>query len=231
MDDDDDNDGIDDEVEDWNKRNVKVTESESIFIIESRANYVDRKDKVKFEVEYNDEGVGIKVKFSSESADDDNSSNGEDIIKISAESGVELQFKVKFRNIIEYLDDNDNGIYDKNADTLVQEYEINTYKPLVHTETNENGVIMHIFDLSTADGVFSLKIYFTQEFAIIEDNTLIAPSQTKFDIKIENFTYQETTSKLALYTKHILMKLKSLFTITPYLKEVTRRVNLNGKYF
>jgi len=112
-----------------------------------------------------------------------------------------LEFEVRFRGFIEFVDLNDNGVYDHEIDKLIEDYGINSFQPISYSLTPiSNDSNLHYFLLKTTDGVFAAHIYFVEEFVYLND-TIIAPTQVKIDIEITDFNYINDSSQLALITK------------------------------
>jgi len=189
---DDDDDGVDDDFEEENKRDIEIEVSDNEFQIESKLRNGDIKDEIKLKVTYDGDGVGVKISYEEEME-----SEG----AIESESEFELEFKVEFRKIIEFVDLDGNGMYDKSIDQVVQEYDLNSFQPIVYTTLSiSNGTTLHYVIVNTTDGVFAAHIFFVEEFVVV-NGTFIAPTQTKIDIEISNFNYLVDDSQLALYVK------------------------------
>lgn len=183
---DDDNDDVDDELEELNKREVQVEVDDNEAKIESELKNGDSKDAFKVELKTDDDGLEIKFQYSSEN----------ETIE------TELEFKVEFYKLIEFIDNDANGIFNSSADEIKQVYNIDTFDPIDYT-TEPIGVDTnsHIFEVFTSDGIFGIKIFIVEEFAKVDNNTIVAPTEIKFDIVIRNFEYLDNDSYLALSTK------------------------------
>jgi len=189
-DEDKDDDGVDDEFEEENKRDIEIEIGEDEFQIESDLRKGDVKDSIKLKVTYDEGGIGVKISYSEEME-----SVG------TNESGFELEFKVEFRELIEFIDLDGNGRYEKSTDQVIQEYELNSFQDIVYTTSSiSNDTTLHYLIINTTDGVFALHIFFVEEFVVFNE-TFIAPTQSKIDIEISNFNYLNESSQLALYIK------------------------------
>ncbi|KKL47003.1 hypothetical protein LCGC14_2339920, partial [marine sediment metagenome] len=187
-----DDDGVDDDFEEENKRDIEIEIGEDEFQIESDLRHGDVKDSIRLKVTYDEGGVGVKITYKEEL---------ESAGVNESQSGFELEFKVEFREIIEFLDLNGNGMYDKSTDQLVQEYDLNSFQDIVYTTSSiSNDTTLHYLIINTTDGVFALHIFFVEEFVIV-NGTFVAPTQSKIDIEISNFNYLNESSQLALYIK------------------------------
>lgn len=184
VDDDVDDDGVSDDEEDRNRREVEVFVTPTNVEIESKLESGGTEDSFKIEVSTSLDGVEFKVEFETENSTVE----------------TEREFKVEFEEIVEFIDDNGNGIYDKETDTDVQTMELSSFKPIVYSlETTADGPI-HILEVNTTDDVFSAMIFVAGEFADI-NGTVIAPTQVKIDVIIQGFDYLENDSQLALEVK------------------------------
>ncbi|MFW9895448.1 MAG: hypothetical protein ACFFD7_06565 [Candidatus Thorarchaeota archaeon] len=181
---DEDNDQVSDEFEELNKRNVEA----DIYANEVHINSIRRSDKKKdqigIDIFYNENGLGISFNYRSK-----------------LELSPEFAFSIVFQEIIEFIDIEEDGIYNPEVDQKIQNYSITNFKPINYTEVAiSNDSSYHYFKISTINNTFNAHIYVAEEFAIINDS-LITPNQLKIDVEISNFTYNNTNSNLALYTK------------------------------
>jgi hypothetical protein len=185
---DDDDDGIDDEFEDVNKRDIEIEFEEDKFEVQTTLRSEDIRDNIKFSVDYDSDGVSIELEYISEFEENEQNS-------------VELEFSISLRKLIEYVDMDGNRVYEDSVDQKIQEVEIKDFKPLQYSQLNVSpDTALHYFILETTDGIFTAHLYFAEEFTNINSN-LITPSQSKIDIEIDNFSYLHGSSQLALYIK------------------------------
>ena len=184
---DDDNDGIDDNFEEINKRDIEIEITENEAQIKSIKRSDIKKDEIEFNIGYNEGGISIEIRYRSK-------------IESKLESEFELEFGILFRGIIEYIDLNDNDIYDHEVDKFIGDYGIKISQPLVYTAYNiSNSSTLHYILINSTDGVFATHMYFAEEFVVVND-TLITPTQVKIDIEITDYDYINESSQLALYT-------------------------------
>jgi len=210
---DDDKDGIDDEFEEENKREVEIWIEENVVKMVSILRHDGLKEIIYSRVKC-DDGIAIQVLFriinESDNADceEEVESDGDKESEINIECSeydesiiYELECEVIFRGLYEFVDLNDNGVYDHEVDQFIEDYGINSFQPIVYTPLNiSNNNTLHYVLLNTTDGVFATHIYFVEEFVVVND-TLITPTQVKIDIEITNYNYNDDSSQLALYTK------------------------------
>ena len=181
---DDDDDGIDDDFEDLNKRDISIEIEASQIQIESSLRSGDRIDEIQLKIIMDSEGLSIEVSYESE----------------IGSSELELEFGIIFRKLVEFVDIDNNSIYDPIIDDTIKEVLLDSFQPAIYTPINISGdTMLHYFIVNTTDGVFAAHIYFSEEFHIVND-TLITPMQSKIDIEISNFSYINSSSQLALYT-------------------------------
>lgn len=183
---DDDNDDVDDDLEESNEREIQVEVDDNEAKIESELKNGDSKDVFHVELKTNDDGLEIQFEYSTET----------DSLE------TELAFKVEFYKLIEFIDIDNNSIFNTSVDEIKQEYSLDLFSPIVHTtESLDINTSAHIFEIYTTDGIFGAKIYIVEEFTKIDNSTIISPTQVKFDIIIKNFDYLSNDSYLALSTK------------------------------
>lgn len=177
------NDGINDDFEEKNKRSIELGIGENEIGVESvRRSEVDR-DEIRSLIFFDEDGLYIGLRYRSK-----------------LESECELEFGILFHEIIEYNDTNKNGVYNPEIDHRIKTVPLNEFKHVVH-ETMEisNDTNLHYFKIQTMNNIFTVHIYFAEEFAIVE-KSLITPTQAKIDIEISNFDFINENSQLALYT-------------------------------
>jgi len=209
---DDDNDGIDDNFEDENKRDISIWIGENVVEMGSIRRHGDQKDIIDMRVGFGPEGISVRVSFGTIIRNPEHDEPQED--PISEGEGSELQwvndyeivqyklkFEVWFRGLIEFVDLNDNDILDFEVDEIIEDYGFNSFQPvdysLISISDDSN---LHYILLNTTDGLFATHIYFVEEFVYV-DETLISPTQVKIDIEITDFNYTDANSQLALHTK------------------------------
>lgn len=112
---------------------------------------------------------------------------------------VELEFEAEFDRIVEFVDNNGNGIYDSGEE--VSEYELGGENPISvqHKTDNKQGIITHIVTISTDDNVFTATLFQSGHPIIVSGNN-VTPNEAKITIEIEDFPYKSSNSKLALRT-------------------------------
>ncbi|MFX1363849.1 MAG: hypothetical protein ACFFCE_14290 [Promethearchaeota archaeon] len=218
-----DDDGVDDDFEEKNKRYVEIWFGEGVVEIASIKRSDDQKDIMDLRIGYSDCGLDIRVSFRTirkvnceeEPVQDEGESglkaaNGDDVENTCEEwiHELKLNFDVKFPALIEYVDLNDNGIFEHENNTAIEHYWINSFQEILYDQINiSDDSVLHYFLVNTTDGVFTAHIYFPEEFIILDGN-IVAPTQIKIDIEITDYDYIEEDSQLAL--------LASLLSENPY---------------
>ncbi|MCY3413225.1 MAG: hypothetical protein INQ03_16415 [Candidatus Heimdallarchaeota archaeon] len=176
-----DGDGVEDDVEEAYEREIELEIDSEKFKIKSSLKTEDNKDE--FELEFDigsDDNAEIKMKFKSESE--------------NAES--ELEYKVKFDEIIEFTDLAAIGYENE---TIVSSYEIGKsgWNALSYTENQDLGLIEII--ATTSDGVFSLNMRIANNF-LQDDGVVLSPTSLKIDVTINQFSFVQNDTKLAIKT-------------------------------
>ena len=202
---DDDHDGVDDNIEEEEKRNIVIWFGDHVVEMSSTLRHGEQKDILEMRIGFNEHGLAVRVSFGTimrveeppEEPEESTIETGDDHEWIE----YKLEFEVYFRGFIEYVDLNDNGIYDHEIDRFIEDYGINSFQPIAYSLTPiSNDSNLHYFLLNTTDGVFAAHIYFVEEFIYLNDN-ILAPTQVKIDIEITDFDYINDSSQLALITK------------------------------
>jgi len=164
-----------------NDREVTIDATSTYVEIKSQLESGGVEDSFKIEVEVGLNGVEFKVGFETETASNE----------------TEHEFEVQFRELIEYLDVNSNGIYDDSIDTDIQTLELNTFEPIVYSLENTAAGPVHIINVLTTDGIFGARVYAVGDFTEI-NGSVIAPTQVKIDVMIRDFNFTDVDSLLAL---------------------------------
>jgi hypothetical protein len=183
--DDSDDDGFDDDIEEHNKRGIHIDFEPYEIELKSVLLSGDTHHEIEIELDSSEE-FKVSMEFS----------------KLNNTPEPEIEISVEFREIIEFEDKNDNGIYDS-GDEEVSEYDLREaeYSEIEYsTETTPDGETEHILTAQTADSVFKVVVHAVGNFAIIESGTL-SPSEIKIDLIIQNFPFEEEDTQLALFSK------------------------------
>ncbi|MFX0023350.1 MAG: hypothetical protein ACFE9S_13570 [Candidatus Hermodarchaeota archaeon] len=182
---DDDFDGVDDEYEILNNRNIAITFSSDEFEVESFLRSGMHRDTIRFDIRYDNDGIEIELQYNPDTEG----------------SNIELDFSVSFQKLIEFVDMDSNGIYDNSTDQTIQEVEIQEFSKINYSQfVISPNTTLHYIKLETKDGIFKTHFFFSEEFTTV-NNSLITPTQSKIDIEIDNFNYTHGSSQLALYVK------------------------------
>jgi len=182
---DDDDDGVDDEFEDLNRRSIQIEVQDYQAEIESVLKEGNTLNALHFKILPIGEGLVVEFQFM-----EDNESFGE----------INLEFVITFQEIVEYIDNNSNGIYDEISDTLIQDFMLTEFWPINYSVLSISDVDLHYLEVQTNDGVFKAHFYIAEEF-IYANNSLFIPNQVKINIEINNFNYSNNNSQLALDMK------------------------------
>ncbi|MHA2094678.1 MAG: hypothetical protein ACW98F_08615 [Candidatus Hodarchaeales archaeon] len=183
--DDKDENGIDDDIEDYNERELQIDVQEDQVQIESRRRNETLRDEMGISFKISD-GPEFHIEYRSESE--------------SVEREISLE--VRFHSLIEFIDTNGNNIFDEDFDQEIQEYELDTdFTPIVNgTRDDGFGNKILTFNTTSEDGVFSLQFYVLTSVSPLF-GSIVVPSEIKLDLAIINYPFLESTSNLALYIK------------------------------
>ncbi|MFW9987277.1 MAG: hypothetical protein ACFFC3_01325 [Candidatus Odinarchaeota archaeon] len=177
-------DGINNDFEEKNRRFIEVGIGEKEIGIESIRKSETNKDEIKGNIFFDEDGFYLGLKY-----------------KSNLESDWELEFGVLFRSIIEFNDTNQNGIFDPQIDHTIQTFRLNNFKSAVYESSDiSEESSLHYFKIQTINNIFTAHIYFVEEFVYIEES-LINPTEAKIQIEIKNFEFIGENSLLALYTR------------------------------
>ena len=207
-----DDDGVDDNYEEEMKRDICIWFGDNVVEMASILRHGDQKDIIDLRIAYKEYGLsvrvsyGIRIKNEEPEEPEELDENQKDTEYGDDYEGewiteYKIKFEVMFRGFIEYVDLNNNGVYDHEIDHLIDDYGLHSWQPLTYSLTPiSNDSNLHYFLLTTTDGVFAAHIYFVEEFIYVDD-ILITPTQVKIDIEITDFNYANESSQLALITK------------------------------
>ena len=108
---------------------------------------------------------------------------------------INLAFQITFYSIIEFDDENGNGIYEPDIDQEIQEMVLNSWKDISYVNSSA-----HIFTITTNDDIFLARIFAVEGYTDV-NGTIIAPAEIKIDFEFHNFPFENETSLLALQAK------------------------------
>ncbi|MHA1986455.1 MAG: hypothetical protein ACW98D_07450 [Promethearchaeota archaeon] len=181
---DEDDDQVSDEFEKLNMRNIETNISTNEIHIDSIRRTDNNKDHISINIICDENGLRINLNY-----------------RETLESLPEFDFSIVFQEIIEFVDIEENGIYDPEVDQKIQNFSISNFQPIENTTSLiSNKSSLHYFKISTINNTFTTHIYVAEEFTIVNDS-LLTPTQLKIDVEILNFSYINSSSNLALYTK------------------------------
>jgi hypothetical protein len=209
---DEDGDGIDDTLEDDNKRDIEIWIGECVVEVASIRRSEEKKDIIDLRVGYNDYGLSVRVSYGTfirQCEDIEEEEPTEEEKQIYPQGGeyceetveYKLVFEVFFRGLVEFVDLNGNGVLDEEHDEIISDYGFHSFQPIDYSLTSiSDDTNLHYLLFNTTDGVFAAHIYLVEEFVYVDD-ILISPTEVKIDIEITNYEYLEDNSQLALITK------------------------------
>lgn len=177
---DEDYDGIDDQYEEINKRQIQFEVGATEISIESRLKSGEKQDEIHFVIKIEDE-IRINMEYESD----------------LGTSEIDLELKLKFFTLLEYLDVNLDGIFTKSIDSVVQEIAIESldFFPISYSTLNNNS--LYLFNITSINSLFSVQFYIASEFFMM-NNVTNTPTQLKLDIALRNFPFVQNDTQIAL---------------------------------
>lgn len=180
---DEDDDGIDDRFEEKNQRKIEIDVTGNETRIESIRKSNETKDHIRVDILLNEFGIDIEFKYRS---------------NLEHEHEFELVFGINFNEIIEFIDINEDGVFNPEEDEDIQKLSLYNFEPVIYTiEEISDDSLVHQLKIQALNRTFTTNIYFSEEFTLLDDS-LITPSQAKINIEISNFNYINENSQLAL---------------------------------
>lgn len=171
-----------DEIDEGKKREservVTITNSTNSAQIKSILKYSDQKDDITMDISTAN-NLYIKGLYKSH----------------TLFTQINLEFQITFYSIIEFIDENDNGIYEPDIDQEIQEMVLNSWQDISYLNLSA-----HIFTINSTDGVFLVRIFAVEGYTDV-NGTIIAPAEIKIDFEFHNFPFENETSLLALQIK------------------------------
>ena len=177
---DEDEDGIDDDIEDENRRDVEVEDAPYEVQISSSIYNNGIENEFQIKVSVGSDGLSLELEFE----------EGNETIE------TEIEFDVEITEILEFRDISGEGIYNL-TDDIAQVVELEDFKPIVYSTQSIENTTVHILEIETIYEIFSATVYVSDEFTNIS-GIIVAPTEIKIDIGIHNFNYTEPDSQLAL---------------------------------
>ncbi len=108
---------------------------------------------------------------------------------------INLEFQITLYSIVEFEDENGNGIYEPDIDQEIQEMVLDSWQDISYVNLSA-----HIFTINSTNGVFLVRIFAVEGYTDV-NGTIIAPAEIKIDFEFHNFPFMNETSLLALETK------------------------------
>ncbi len=176
-----DEDEITDDFEEYNKRDIEVDiESNEITVNSIRRNEPNQ-DQMRINIVYDVDGIQFQINY-----------------RIKPESEFSILYSFVFRELIEYVDLDFNGIYNPEIDQNIQNVSLKEFSTAAYeTSSISSDTDLHYIRIQTENETFALHIYLAEEFTILE-NALITSAQARTDIEISNFDYLNDSSQVAL---------------------------------
>lgn len=181
---------------------------------EARASDDDEDAKRTYDVSASGDNVEIKLKQEAAGAEDEvkivyHADEGTMKVEYKTENATtetETELKVKFREIVEFVDTDGDGAYTPKNDADVQRLNLDDLDWTVAepTDVTSAGGAAGKRIVGTGqfrdNGTVAFVLYVYGDFAEVNGTTL-RPSEVKIDILFEDFAYQANDSRLALIVK------------------------------
>ncbi|MFX1318600.1 MAG: hypothetical protein ACFE9D_09595 [Promethearchaeota archaeon] len=175
---DDDNDGIDDHIEDTEERELHIETEDSMITVHSE--FVNEPNENEFEISFaTNEGIKLELGYSTE---------------INA-SEYELELEVKFEQLVEFIDQNADGIYNLGeavSGGMIDLTSRNYSDPILTQITSDDGELGYQIEAHIINESYTFQIIANifPTYAVLNES-FIHPTEMKLTIVIENFPYQE----------------------------------------
>lgn len=175
----------DEDIESAYEREVQIEADDEKIKIESQLKNGENKDKLTIEFEATSEEPEIEFRYKKESN--------------SLES--DLRYKIKFEQIIEYLDNGTVGNgYQAGEEVSFYRLDKVEWNAIVQSVETVGLDEINVFSVSTMDGVFTLVMKISSSIINLE-NTTFTPNSLKIDVEFRDFPYQGNNTSLALESK------------------------------
>ncbi|MFW9930565.1 MAG: hypothetical protein ACFFD1_14345 [Candidatus Thorarchaeota archaeon] len=184
---------INTEVEHSSERNVNIqVDNESKQIqLESELRNNMSKNRIEFQLQA-ENSLQIEMNFKSE----------------TATNHSELGMAIEFRKVVEFIDNTSNSNNTVNGldstDKVVNSFDFGSINwSFDYTNKSVNNQTLYTISVTgMKDGAtFQFVFYFATSFVQLDNNTILQPTAGKFDFNIKNYSYNTSTSQLALETK------------------------------
>ncbi len=182
---------ISNEVQQNNARNIELNETPNQLQITSHKRQTnesstEKLDKIDINLKYTKSQFDLFFKYFSDAED----GTAQNILH------------VKFNQLIEYQDENLNGVYDGEdqafqAIQLQDFYLANMSQIVIDAEHN-----LYFFQINSTNNMFNLYFYIAEQF-LDWNSGILAPNQIKFDFEILDFPFLSNETRLALDVQFI----------------------------
>lgn len=118
----------------------------------------------------------------------------------ATEQENESEYKVRFLSLVEFVDENGNGVYDDGENVSAYDLSEATYEDISYNTQTVDGITIHVVEATTTDEVFTIRLHAVGDFTNI-DGEQVAPTETKIDLEMHDYNFSEENSELALQTE------------------------------
>ncbi|MHA1324086.1 MAG: winged helix-turn-helix transcriptional regulator [Candidatus Helarchaeota archaeon] len=192
-----------------NQRKLNITIHENYTEIESILQNQENPDRILYKISTKEEGLEFELRYQN---------------NLGIYNDDEYKFEITFEKIIEYIDMNLDGIYNKSEDHLIQEKALDAFHSFLYFNYTY-GMFgnLHCITITSADNIFVCQIYAIENFIEL-NNTIVAPTRIKFSISIINFPFINNSSDLAI---KLILKSQSEYESEPETEDEQEGFALN----
>ncbi|MFX0170094.1 MAG: hypothetical protein ACFE89_12180 [Candidatus Hodarchaeota archaeon] len=175
---DDDNDGIDDDIEDAEERELRIETEDNTITVHSE--FGEEPNENEFEISFAaNEGIKLELGYSTE---------------INA-TEYELELQVEFEQLVEFIDQNADGVYNPGEAVSGGTIDLtsrNYSDPILTQITSDDGELGYQLEAHIINESYTFQIIANifPTYAVLNES-FIYPTEMKITIVIENFPYQE----------------------------------------
>jgi hypothetical protein len=174
-----DNDGVSDDLEQANLRDVELTVSTDQIVITSTASGVIHGNQIQYELTKTSVGINITLRYKSASND----------TVWAVDRWVEL------RSVIEYQDGDGAAGFNGAADIVQNQIQFGVFS---WDDFSLTGNTLDI-QLHDPSGHVKLHVYGGEEFFVPNETPIVTPTQIRLGLEIKDYAYANTGNLLALH--------------------------------
>ena len=137
-----DDDGIDDSFEELNKRDIEVDIIANEITIQSIRRSNKKKDQIVANIVYDEDGISFEIQYKSQ-----------------PEGDFELIFGISFRELIEFVDVDFDGIFNPDVDINIQNFSLHEFSPAFYENWSiSTDSSLHYLKIQTENKTFTAHL-------------------------------------------------------------------------